>query len=351
MEKTIRMALIGFGGVNQGVAKLLLNKKHYLQSERIKVIVTAVTDLRLGSVISPNGIDLEALLDVASNKFASDEPLRSKGYLISKSSDLSNTIEIIESEFVDVVVEATFTDPNTGEPAITHCKAALSNGKHLITTNKGPIALAYPELKELADQNNVKIMFEGSVMSGTPVISQISSTLRGCEINEFSGILNGTSNFVLEKVAQGQTFEESIKQAQQLGYAEANPAADIEGYDVQLKVIILANTLWNAGLIRNDVPTKGITCLTEQDIKEAVANGYTWKLIGSASKGADGSVSANVAPQKLPNSHPLISATGVTNAITLNTDVLGNVTITGPGAGIIETAYAIFSDLLSIVKD
>lgn len=349
MSKRINLALIGFGGVNQGLVKLIASKEKYLLSQGINVVITAVADLRLGIVACQDGIEKNELIELASNKFEAVESFKRKYNCLSNSITLEKTIELIQSDFVDVVVEATYTDPNTGEPAISHCRAALTAGKHVITTNKGPIAIAYPELKKLADINKAEIKFEGTVMSGTPVINQFSSTLRGCEINGFAGILNGTSNFVLSKVAAGSTFESAIKEAQELGYAEANPAADIEGYDVQLKVIILANTLWGAQLTRSDVPTKGISCLTSQDVQDAIAQGKTWRLIGSAQKNPDGSIIASVAPQKISNEHPLSAATGVTNAITIETDVLGKFTITGPGAGIIETAYAIFSDLISLV--
>jgi len=187
-------------------------------------------------------------------------------------------------------------------------------------------------------------------MSGTPVIRQIDTTLRGCEVNGFAGILNGTSNFVLDRLAQGHDFDDAVREAQQLGYAEANPAADLEGADVQLKVVILANTLWNAGLTRADVPCRGITLLTSLDIRNAQSVGRNWKLVGSATRNADGTVSASVEPRELGADHPLHSISGVTNAVTFDTDVLGNVTVSGPGAGRRETAFAILSDLIELAE-
>lgn len=343
-----RLALIGYGGVNQGLVELLQQKQATLKKQGLEVLITAVTDLRLGTVTNPGGISLDALTETARNGFSTEALLRDAGTTVSQKNDLYSTLTLIASDFVDVVVEATFTDPQTGEPALSHCRTALECGKHVITTNKGPVALAHRALNKLAAEQGVTFKYEGAVMSGTPVLRQISTTLRGSEVTGFSGILNGTSNFVLEQVAQGQNFDAAIKQAQALGYAEANPAADIEGSDVQLKVVILANTLWDAGLTRADVPCQGITGLTEQDVLAAQAGGKSWRLIGSASRGPDGKVTARVEPQALPTSHPLCAASGVTNAVTFRTDVLGDVTISGPGAGRIETAFAILSDLIEL---
>ncbi|MDN0076697.1 homoserine dehydrogenase [Crenobacter sp. SG2303] len=343
-----RLALIGFGGVNQGLVELLKIKHGKLGG--LDLSITALADLRFGVVSNPKGLDLDALLETAANGFSIDALRKDPNTQICEEINLNSTLELIASDFVDVVVEATFTDPHTGEPALSHCHAALKHGKHVVTTNKGPIALAHSSLARLAAEQCVQLKYEGAVMSGTPVIRQIDTTLRGCEVNGFAGILNGTSNFVLDRLAQGQDFDAAVREAQVLGYAEANPAADLEGADVQLKVVILANTLWNTGLTRADVPCRGISLLTSQDIRTAQSVGRNWKLIGSATRHADGSVSASVEPRELSADHPLHSISGVTNAVTFDTDVLGNVTISGPGAGRRETAFAILSDLIELAE-
>jgi homoserine dehydrogenase len=345
-----RLALIGFGGVNQGLVELLKAKQTMLQAAGLPVSITAVADLRLGLVSNPQGLALDTLLECAANGFSAEVLQRTPGTTVQREIDLESTLALIAAEHVDVVVEATFTDPNSGEPALSHCRAALAHGKHVITTNKGPIALAQRSLAKLAAENGAQLKYEGAVMSGTPVLRQISTTLRGCEITGFAGILNGTSNFVLERLAQGHEFDAAVKEAQALGYAEANPAADLEGSDVQLKVVILANTLWDAGLTRADVPCRGISGLTGADIRAAQAAGSNWKLVGAATRHADGSVSASVEPRQLPAGHPLHSVGGVSNAISFETDVLGSVTISGPGAGRVETAFAILSDLIELAE-
>ncbi|RVD45991.1 homoserine dehydrogenase, partial [Mesorhizobium sp. M7A.F.Ca.ET.027.03.2.1] len=141
---------------------------------------------------------------------------------------------------------ATFTNPTDGEPAVSHCRWALQTGKHVVTTNKGPVAIAARELETLAKSNGLHFEYEGSVMSGTPVIRMAKKTLAGAEVTGFEGILNGTSNFVLGRMEGGLDFASAVKEAQQLGYAEAAPTADVEGFDVRLKVVILANELLGA---------------------------------------------------------------------------------------------------------
>lgn len=344
----LKLALVGFGGVNQGLVELLKKKRAMLGAAGLDVSVTMVADLRLGIATNPRGIALDVLDETARRGVDAEALRRDPGTLVSPDVGLGAVLKAIASEHVDVVIEATFTDPNTGEPALSHCRTALECGKHVITTNKGPIALAQPALARIAAQSGACVMYEGTVMSGTPVLRQLATSLRGCDIRGFAGILNGTSNYVLGEVEAGASFDAAIRDAQQRGYAEANPAADVNGSDVQLKVVILANALWNAGLKRGDVTCRGIVELTEHDVRAAAAERMSWRLIGSAVRHPDGTVTASVEPRKLPAGHPLLAASGVTNAITFDTDVLGSVTISGPGAGREETAFAILSDLIEL---
>lgn len=343
------LALIGFGGVNHGLVSVILQKQDMLRERfDVDLRVTAVSDIRLGTVWNPDGLDLQALLDVPASNYSREQLLAATGNSKHGGGELADTLELIKSDCVDVVVEATFTDPNTGEPALSHCRTALEHGKHVITTNKGPIALALRELLALAAEKNVHLLYEGSVMSGTPVLRQISHTLRGCEITGFRGILNGTCNYVLGRVESGLTFDEAVREAQVKGYAEADPTADVDGWDVQLKVTILANALWNIGLKPSQVRRSGISSLTESQVRKGAAEGVAWRLIGQAARNSDGTIDASVGVVTLNQNDPLRAATGATNAVTFNTDLLGKVTITGPGAGRTETAFAVLSDLIDL---
>ena len=232
----------------------------------------------------------------------------------------------------DVLLEATYTDIKTGEPATGHIKAALERGLHVVTTNKGPLALHYLELARLAAKGKVEFLFEGTVMSGTPVLNLVRETLAGAEILEMQGILNGTTNYILTRMEEGLSYEAALAKAQELGYAEAVPDADVLGWDALAKVTILANVVFGAALKPTDSPCEGITKITAADIAKAKADGKRYKLIGRVWR-EGGAVKAAVAPRLVDLSQPLAGVMGATNAVAIKTDALGEVTIVGPGAG------------------
>jgi len=238
----------------------------------------------------------------------------------------------------------------TGGPALEHVRTALEEGKHVVSTNKGPVAQEVNKLLDLADKNEAKYKFEGTVLSGTPAINLASKNLAGCDINEIKGIVNGTTNYILSKMEEGMGYEEALDKAQELGYAEADPTGDVEGIDAQGKTLILSNTLMNADIDLEDVDREGITEITKDDIEKAKEEGKRWKLIAHSERTADG-VDAKVSPEKIPLDHPLAGVMGPTNALTFSTDHLGDVTIVGPGAGKEETGYALLVDLLAINEE
>lgn len=338
---TYNISLIGFGGVNRALAELIASRNDdWQESLGFRLNIVGVSDLNLGSVISPNGIDPRVLIET---RF---EPGGFAG--LSGGSADPRSLTVVREAPADIVVEATFTDVETGEPAISHCKEAFMSGRSVVTTNKGPVALAARELTGLAARHGVGFEYEGTVMSGTPVIRLARQAMAGVEISGFQGILNGTSNYVIGRMESGLGFEEAVSEAQARGYAEADPTADIEGFDVRLKVVILANELLGAALKPSEVSCSGISALTPADIEAAAAEGERWKLIGSARRDENGAVHAQVQAQRLPLTHPLASVSGATNAITFSTGLLGDITMTGPGAGRIETAYALLSDIISL---
>ncbi|OKO84253.1 homoserine dehydrogenase [Bradyrhizobium sp. NAS96.2] len=341
---TYNVALIGFGGVNQALAELVATRNEAWERELgFRLRIVAVSDLRFGSVVSPDGLDPKVIIE---SKFAQV----GFGELSGGSSQAENE-KIIKSAPPDIIVEATFTNSQDGEPAATHCRWAINAGKHVVTTNKGAVALAAGELKTLAKNQGVKFEYEGAVMSGTPIMRMAKKMLIGDQISGFEGILNGTSNFVLGRMESGIDRFSAVKEAQVLGYAEADPTSDIEGNDIRLKVVILANELLGANLKPKDVACEGISRLSLNEIVAALKENSRWKLIGSAIRDKDGSVVANVSPKRLPLGHPLAAVAGRINAVSLNTELLGPVTISGPGAGRTETAYALLSDIITIHSD
>lgn len=336
---TYNLALIGFGGVNRALAELIRDEPHRFASLGFELRVVAITDLAFGSLVQADGIDLAAVL--AMPRGASFEGLRG-------GSPEPRNEEVIKNGPADIIVEATFTSPIDGEPAVSHVRWALASGKHVVTTNKGPVALYGQELNALAGENGTRFEFEGSVMSGTPVLRLARKMLKGLELNGVQGILNGTSNYVLGRMEEGLRLEEAIAEAQERGYAEADPTADIGGSDVQLKVAILANELLGASLRPVEIDTKGIQDITSDHVAQALANGQRWKLIGEAGRGKDGRITASVRPAALPADHPLAGISGATNAVSFNTNILGAVTVSGPGAGRMETSYALVCDIIAI---
>ncbi len=332
-----KIALLGFGTVGQGLCEILLEKRNYLKEKYgYEFDIVTISDLVYGNVYNPDGLDIVHILREAKEKTKFTK-------------DLTNwdTLSIIKESNCTVVCEMTYTDLKTGEPAISYCRQALESGKHIVTSNKGPAALKYQEMKKIADKNGVQFLIEGTVMSGTPVLNLTEGPLAGCEISAIRGILNGTTNYILTRMEMGMDYNEALKKAQELGYAEADPTGDVEGYDARGKVTILANVVMGTSLDINDVSCKGITQITQEDIKNAKEQNKRWKLIGSIEK-KDGKIIASVAPEMLQMSHPLAGVMEATNALTFTTDLLGDVTIVGPGAGRIETGFSILTDLLKI---
>ena len=341
-----KIELIGCGTVGQGFLKILDNKKEFLFKKYAFIPkIIAVSDVNKGNLIDENGINISNLLNI----------LEKGGNLsdLNKESEKYNNLgalDIIKKTDADITVEVSYTDIKTGEPATSYIKAALMMGKNVVTSNKGPIALYYKKLKELADSKNVCLKFEGTVMSGTPIFNLIESTLLGDTIKSIKGILNGTTNFILTKMeTDGLTYDEALRLAQKLGYAEADPTADVEAYDALAKVLILSNVVFGGNLKLKDVYREGITEITREEVLKGLKEGYRYKLIGQT-RIEDGKIFAEVKPVKLSVKEPLSNVSNAMNALTFETELLGEIMIQGPGAGKIETGFSILVDVLDILK-
>ncbi|QCR34470.1 homoserine dehydrogenase [Lysinibacillus sp. SGAir0095] len=339
---THKLALIGFGNVGQGLATIIADKSAQLEAFGMKVQIAAVSDPIKGSIYNPNGLDAELLLKTVQSGITLDT-------LTAPYTGWSAKRTIEEAD-VDTVVELAYTDLKTGEPALTHMETALRRGLNVITTNKGPIALHYDRLMKLAKENNAHLRVEGTVMSGTPPLLFGLEHLVAAGITKIEGILNGTTNYIITRMMEGKSYSEALRETQELGYAEADPAGDVEGYDAAAKVVILANLLMKQSLKMEDVDREGITKLTPEDIANAKEDNECVKLIGRIESSSEG-CKAEVRPLRIPLSHPLSSIQGATNAITYTTDILGEVTLIGTGAGRMETGYAIIADLIAIHKE
>lgn len=343
---THKLALIGFGVVGQGFAEILRDKGDLLRDNLgFDGQIVAISDFIKGSLYHPDGLDVAKLLEVVQSTGKLDDypdmPGLERGW---------DSLTTIRQSNADSVVEVAYTDVNTGQPAIDHCRAAFESGKNVVMSNKGPVSLAYGELSALAEEKGVRWGFEGTVMSGTPALRMPLTSLAGNEITEVRGIFNGTTNYILTKMEEEMAYADALAEAQELGYAEADPTADVEGYDAQGKVVILANVIMGAPLTKADVPCKGISHLTLDDISKAKAEGKRWKLLARCKKEGD-KVIASVGPEKVPAYDPLANIMGATNAITYECDLAGPITLVGAGAGRVETGFSILIDLINIERE
>jgi homoserine dehydrogenase len=339
MEMT-NIALIGFGSVGQSLVKILHDKQSYLQDRYgLDAKLVAISGRSKGGVYEPTGLDLEKLLKGFDETGCLESyPGGTKGL---------SSMETVTDTNADIIVEASITDIETGEPALSYVKAALSSGKHVVTSNKGPAALAYHELEKLAKEKGVQFRIESTVLSGTPAINTATESLAGHKITSVRGIINGTTNYILCEIENGVHYEDALKEAQRLGYAEADPTADVEGWDAVAKIIILGNVVLGGSLKASDVSRVGITGITMNDVMDSKAEGKCIKLIAEAYLDGD-DVKAKVSPEWLSYSEPLANVNGTTNALTFMTDGLEEVTVIGGGAGGLGTAHGILGDILAI---
>jgi homoserine dehydrogenase len=340
--KTVRLGLIGFGNVGQGFAQILRDYgTAFARQYGLEFSIVGIADARLGCVYLPAGLAPGALLEHVGQ-------VGSLKGLPGEKPDW-DALTLIRESATDAIVELSYTNLQTGEPAASHITEALQRKKHVVTSNKGPVALHYGRLATLARQNGVQLGVEGTVMSGTPSLRLGREMLAPAGIMSIQGIFNGTTNFILTRMESGAAYPAALAEAQSLGYAEADPTGDVEGFDAAGKVVILARLLMGADIGMADVDRQGITQLTPADISAAREAGERWKLIGSLEATPEG-LKAKVCPLRLPLSNPLAGVSGATNAILFHTRLLGDVTLIGPGAGRLETGYAILEDLLAIFK-
>lgn len=340
--RTYRLALIGFGNVGQGLAQLLRDDADRLATRLgIGLTIVAISDPLRGSLYDPAGLDPTALLTaIAETGSLAALPALSRGW------DTHRTIADAEA---DIVVEVSYTNLETGAPAVEHIRHALRHGRHVVTTNKGPIALHFAELEVLARQHEVALGVEGTVMSGTPALRLGRELLAPAGIERVEGILNGTTNFILSEMEHGADYAGALATAQERGYAEADPTGDVEGHDAAAKLVILANLLFGVPLTLHQVGRRGIGSLGADAIAGARAAGQRWKLVARL-EWHNGDLRASVQPERLPLAHPLAGVSGVTNAVVFSTRLLGDVTLIGPGAGRLETACAIVEDIAAIAS-
>lgn len=343
MTKKLKLAMLGFGNAGQAFVKLLMNKHGEIMNKyKYDIQVVAISTNSRGSLVNEAGIDLKsALSDLEDLKHFNDSR-----------SDYSrfDSMEIAKSVDYDVIIELTTLEIFTGQPAIEHIKTALNRKKHAITANKGPIAWAFEDLNDLAKQQGVLFYYETTVMDGTPIFNLVEETLEFCKITEVNGILNTTTNFVLEELAKGKAYDEVILEGKKRGFIEADPALDIEGWDAAAKTAVLLNTLMGANITPLDIDRKGIEDITDKQIKDAAKRGNVIKLVCHGSM-KDGKVIGIVAPKEIERDNLYSCINGTSSVITITTDLMGDISVVEHEPEIEQTAYGVFSDLIRVVKN
>jgi len=331
----MRLVLVGFDNVGKALLRLLMDENPLSKcGSRPKIV--AVLD-RKGGAIDPAGLDPAELLrtDESEGTVAATPEVGQFGL---------SPLAAIKGVEAETVLELTPTNPATGEPGISHVEAALRNGRHVITTNKGPPALAMRTLQRLARLNNVEFRFSGTVGGGTPILEFVKQIAKVDKVLSLRAILNGTTNYTLTQMYDFETsMEEALKQAQRLGYAEEDPSLDIHGIDPALKLTIIANYALDREIALNEIRVAGINNVTLEEVTRYKKEGRKLKLVCSIDK------EATVSPQPIEMSQP-ICVDGSLNSVQLKTKYTGEVTLIGPGAGGYPTATAILNDLLSIEK-
>lgn len=318
----INVGLLGCGTVGSGVVQLLQQNAD-------------IVNKRTGT-------------EVAIKKVLDKDPQKCLDAGVKPEMITQNFEEILADDSIDIVVELM----GGMEPAYSFIIQAMQRGKHVVTANKDLIAVRGKDLFEAAGDNKVDFYFEASVAGGIPIVYPLKQSLAGNRIEEVIGILNGTTNYILTKMTrEGREFNEVLSEAQKLGYAEADPTADVCGYDAARKIAILASIAFNSRMTLDDVYVEGITSITPIDIECARDLGYVVKLLAIAKENSQGQVQARVHPAFIPSNHPLAAVNDVFNAVFVQGDAVGEIMHYGRGAGKMPTASAVVGDIIEIGRN
>jgi homoserine dehydrogenase len=351
------LILIGFGNVARRFVRLLDERADELRRDHgLDPRVVAIATSRHGAARDMDGLDVAGALGLV-ERGGSLAPLDAPPPGGTPSAGLGQAVGLIGEVGREahasgrarplVVVETTVLDVRAGQPAIDHVRAGLSAGADVITANKGPVAFAYAELDALARAAGRAFLFEGAVMDGIPIFNLVRETLPAVRISGFSGVVNSTTNFILTAMEGGQPFSEALVEMQAAGIAEADASLDVDGWDAAAKAAALANVLLGAGTTPQLVDRTGIGGLSGAEVRQAVERGHHLKLVARGWR-RDGRVGVRVGVEEVPADHLFATLQGQQNALVLETDLLGEFSIVQLGGGLVQTAYALLSDLVAL---
>ena len=326
--------------MNRTLAQLVVQRTPELSSLGIDWRITGIASRRLGWIADREGL----------SRFLRDDGRFHSEALPPSARKSSNVREWLAAAQADVLFEATSLNIEDGQPAIDHLRAALEHGAHAITANKGPVVYGYRELRELAARQHRRFLFESTVMDGVPIFSLFRENLPLVLLQGFRGILNSTTNVILDGMESGLSFQDALKRAQEVGVAETDASHDIEGWDAAVKVAALVTVLMNEPIRIHDVEREGIGKLTAEQVREARDAGRPYKLVCSARRTPSG-VQARVAPERLPMTDPLALVTGTSSIVYFETDIFPGLCITENNPGLYATAYGMLADFVRAVRN
>lgn len=336
-----KLALLGFGNVGRALGQLLMRKEKELKEKyEIAFSVTGIATGRHGSLINHNGVDL----------LGAQELLRSSRSLsLLTRVPVNSSMDFIRKSEADVLFENTSVNHESGQPALDYVKTALDLGMHVCTANKGPVVHGYQELLDLAKARRVKFLHESTVMDGAPIFSLFREAIPASNLLSFKGILNSTTNLILQRLEKGESFDEAVRHCQEVGIAETDPSGDVDGWDAAIKVAALVTVLMGIPLKPQQVDREGVREITPEMVADALKEGKRYKLICSAERDGD-TVKAKVAPELIPSASPLYSVEGTSSIVKFQTDVLGDLSIVEADPGPHTTAYGLLADFINAVK-
>jgi homoserine dehydrogenase len=340
-DNIIKLCLVGFGNSSREFCRILLERKEEIATLTGKKIeVVAVATKSRGNLANLAGLDLKELLNLSE---------KGRGFDSHPGLVQLETVDVINASGADVLIELSTLSIKDGQPALTHLETALNRGMHIITANKGPIAWGYKHLKEKADQKALQLLFESTVMDGTPIFSLVQRTLPDCRVEGFRGILNSTTNYILAEMENGLSYQAALQKAQDQDFVEADPDLDTRGWDAAAKTAVLINVLMGGNINPTEIDRTGIDNITLDQVQSALKANKRYKLICEGYR-KDGSIYGRVSPQLLALEDIFCAVKASSSILCLQTEMMGEICIVESNPEIRQTAYGIYSDLLHLIK-
>jgi homoserine dehydrogenase len=333
------IAITGMGNVGRRLLELI-HRKRELAADRfdIELIISGICDSS-GAILNPNGINIDQALAAKENK-------KSVCTLPEGISGM-NCAEFMQNVKADLLVELTPTNLKDGEPGLGAIRTALTKGMHVVSANKGPLVLAFSELANHAESKNVRLLYSATVTGGLPTLNVGRRDLCIASINRIEGVLNGTTNYILTKMAEGQSYNDALKRAQEIGMAETDPSLDVDGWDAACKLVIIANAVLRRRTTLSDINVEGISGITMEQLQKASSENQVIKLVALAEKTAEG-YQFSIKPTSLPQSHRLATISGGMMGVIYETDINGQIFLCIDEEDPYPTAAAVLRDIVHI---